>query len=181
MGYFSFSGQQFDSILLCEYLNYLFWKKTFPDRIKSKNLKSYSQTNNCDSDKTKATFDQHSRFWGFLCVCVGCTVVLYQHCGFRGYKHVYTGSKPTVNRGANDQYSSAKLVNCGNKQVTLYQHGGFKGRSWTLRGSGDSCFVDNGFNDIVCQKSNSRPLSHGFWLCSQSGIEYSDFQSWVKL
>ena len=80
----------------------------------------------------------------------GCRVELFQHCGYGGYKHTYTMSKTTVNRGANDQYSSAKLINCGNKKVTLYQHVGYRGKSWTLGGKGDSCFVDNGFNDIVC-------------------------------
>ena len=97
-----------------------------------------------------------------------CKVELYSDCQFKGFKHVYTSTTRFVK--ANDQYSSAKLINCEYQQVILYEHAHFAGKSLKLTGNGDSCFVDNGFENMGKSNTHSHFLSN----MSQKWESFSD-------
>ena len=88
--------------------------------------------------------------------------IVFQHCNFRGYGVKLTPgwyNLGQLNRLGvrNDDLSSIRVPR--GYVVTLYEHANFRGRAIRLTHS-DSCFVNNGFNDIV---SSIKVERHRFW------------------
>jgi len=78
-------------------------------------------------------------------------VILYSDCNYRGNQTGLNTGNYDLNsltaRGMRNDDVSAIFVKSG-YTATIYEHAGFRGRSRTFRGN-DSCFVNDGFNDIL--------------------------------
>jgi len=75
----------------------------------------------------------------------------YQHCNYGGYAIElapgrYDMAQLQAKGIRNDDISSVRLK--PGERVQVYQHAGFKGKAWNFN-AGDSCFVDNGANDVA--------------------------------
>merc|ERR1719183_121594 len=113
-----------------------------------------------------------------------CAVATYQHCNFRGIRHLYwPGHYTKVPR--NDDISS--YIVYGNCKVSFYEHYHFGGKEWNIAGKRgynrpygksrriiywtkyDRCLVDNGNNDKI---SSLRVQSLDFKLPLKQDMPY---------
>jgi hypothetical protein len=98
---------------------------------------------------------------------------LYQHCNYDGYavgldEGSYTLSQLQALGAVNDDLSSIKVQ--PGYRVTLYQDNNFQGAS-LVKTADDSCFVNDGFNDIVSSVVVSKASSA--WSVTLEAEDYS--------